>query len=216
MTFRSTSRGNKSDLSAFLQVLSGKADTEGKAADTAINLVVSAAPSFAAAPGLVQEEAAPTVTSGGLLRGKIWDLRCQLAEKEQQLRRAFARQYDTRCRLAEVSSELDRTCLSQQAAAARAEAMSQALSEQQIQHQLSLGLLAAETEGLRCSLAQLAQQRDLEQQQQLAVVTMAVEYQQLAEARAAEAAEARNRCALQQEALAYMQQQQASTETTLQ
>lgn len=197
-------------------MLVGKEDTEGKVGEAPIQLAVSAVPSFAAVPGLVQEDAAPTGTSVALLRGKIWDQRCQLAEQEQQLRRAFAGRYDTRCRLAEVSSELDDTCRSQQAADARAEGLSQALSEQQVQHQLSIGLLLAENEGLRCSLAQLAQQRDFEQQQQLAVVTMALEYQQLAEARATETAEACNQCALQQQALDYMQQQQASSETMLQ
>ena len=80
------------------------------------------------------------------------------------------------------------------------------------QHELAIGFLAAEAAGLRTSLAQLTHERVLDQQQQLSVATMAMSFQQQADQHAAEAAEAHILCAQQQQALEFMQQQQASAE----
>ena len=101
-----------------------------------LQVVVSAVPGFpAAAPD--QAEEAPraavrqTASAERHLRGRIWDQRCKLAEKEQQFRQAQAGRYDIRCRLSQVTQELDISCTAQQAAAATADGLCQALSEQQ-------------------------------------------------------------------------------------
>ena len=184
-------------------------------ATSSLQVVVSAVPCFlAAAPDQTEGEpraaVADTVDAERQLRGKIWDQRCKLAEKEQQLRQAQAGRYDIRCRLAEVSQQVASSCRAQQAAAAAANGLWQTLSEQQAEHHLAIGRAAAEAAGLRDSLAQLTYERALEQQQQLSVVTVAVGFQQQAKQHAAEAAEAHILCAQQQQALDYMLQQQAS------